>query len=84
MRVSYCRPSCIRLLHGLYSLPATDSNGNYIATTGSLFNPTKRFGLSPRFDSSWSEEYDHHELPLQSQHIERQPRLLNFSSRAIK
>ena len=35
---------------GLYSLPATDSNGNYIATTGSLFNPTKRFGLSPRFD----------------------------------
>jgi hypothetical protein len=35
---------------GHWSVPPTDSNGNFIATTGSLFSPTKRFGFSPRFD----------------------------------
>lgn len=33
----------------LYYIPY-DSNGNIIAKTGSLFNPSNRFGLSPRFD----------------------------------
>jgi len=34
---------------GLYSVPK-DANGNAIATTGSVFNPTTRTNISPRFD----------------------------------
>jgi len=35
---------------GHWSAPPTDSNGNPIPTTGSLFSPTTHFGISPRFD----------------------------------
>jgi hypothetical protein len=34
---------------GLYYIPY-DSNGNIIAQTGSLFSPSKRWDISPRFD----------------------------------
>jgi hypothetical protein len=34
---------------GLYSIP-TDSSGNYIPTTGSVYNPSTRIEVSPRID----------------------------------
>jgi hypothetical protein len=34
---------------GLYSIP-TDSNGNYIPVTGSIYNPSTRIEVSPRID----------------------------------